>query len=224
MTRIIILSFALLTSIISNAQIESGRKFIGSTLSISGYQYTLPNNSFYKSSAFNVNLNPRFGKFIRQNVAMGGGLIMGYSREIFNTNSNPSSYETQSIRDNTFHFGAEFFTRLYQPLTEKLYIHLDANIGVRHALNYSKNTYTYTNGPSTEGKGQSGILYSRIALVPGLTYFAKPNFALELNYGLLHFSNALYLNDSFSNLGSVQNNYGFSFHSSTVSVGANFFF
>ena len=82
MTRIIILSFALLTSIISNAQIESGRKFIGSTLSISGYQYTLPNNSFYKSSAFNVNLNPRFGKFIRQNVAMGGGLIMGYSREI----------------------------------------------------------------------------------------------------------------------------------------------
>jgi hypothetical protein len=224
MTRIIILSFVLLTSAVSNAQIESGRKFIGSTLSISGYQYTLPNNSFYKSGAFNVNLNPRFGKFVRQNVAMGGGLIMGYSREIFNTNSNPSSYETQSLKNNTISFGAEFFTRLYQPLTEKLYLHLDANIGVRHSINYNKSTYTYASGGATEIESQSGTLTSRIALVPGLTYFAKPNFALELNYGLLHFSNALSLNDSFSNLASVHNNYGFSFQGSTVSVGANFFF
>lgn len=224
MTRRIILSFVLLISAISNAQIESGRKYIGSTVSVSGYQYTLPNNSFYKSAQFAVNLNPRFGKFVRQNLAIGGGLILGYSRDIFNSNLNPSSYETQSIKNNAFNFGAEFFARLYQPLTEKLYLHLDANLGARHSINFGKSTYTYAIGASAESQSQSGTLTSRIALVPGLTYFAKPNFALELNYGLLHFTNTLSLYDSFSNLASVHNHYGFSFQSSTVSVGANFFF
>jgi hypothetical protein len=223
MKRIIIFCFVLLSSIISNSQIESGRKYIGSTLSLSGYHNTVADNSFFKSAEFSVGINPRFGKFIRQNLAIGGALPLAYSREIYNSNSG-SAYETLEMKTNSMHFGAEFFARIYQPLTDKFYVHVEANIGARHTLNYATSIYSYTLGSSTEFKTNSGSLTSRIALIPGLTYFAKPNLAFELNMGMLHFTNTLSLNQPFSNLSGVQNSYGLSFQGSTFSIGANFFF
>lgn len=95
---------------VGNFPIQAGNWIVGGSLGSLGYNFS--------SESFNVNLNPRLGFFVMDNIAVGVGAVLGLS-----------TFEQQ---DNIWSYGVAPFARYYFPegasVTGRFFGELEAGI------------------------------------------------------------------------------------------------
>lgn len=149
----VVLFFAIAIAAFSaNAQTEKGNKMVG--VSVAGINFASQSGN----SEFNINLNPNVAWFIQDNLALGGGIQIGYSK--------PENV------DGTFSYGITPLARYYFSKT--------ANGGMFGQVNLlfggiSQNGNSATQVGAGAGVGYDWFLSSNVALEAGLGYmYTKP--------------------------------------------------
>ena len=173
MKRIIITAFALFMMSATFAQTQKGNIIVGADLAGLGLNFQEGNTQF------SLNLNPKAGWFIQDNLAIGPEVTLG-----LNTQKGAT----------TFNYGVGAFGRKYfgaeaANLTRSTKLFLEANAGI-YGQNLSGDEVEKT---STNGFGAG--------FGPGIAYFVTPNIALE---GLLKYNLTVGFGSSTTN-----NNIGF---------------
>ena len=151
MKRIFITALALSSMCASFAQTQKGNVLIGADITNIGINFQKDNTQF------SLNINPKYGKFVRDNLAVGGEVNLG-----LNTQKGATS----------FNYGVGIFARKYTgsavtnlARTAKWFV--EANTGI-YGINITGTNLVKT---STNGVG--------FGLGPGYSYFISENIALE---------------------------------------------
>ena len=110
---------------VSNAQFNTGQKFIAGGLSFNSYTMNYTDTSSYKT--LNTGINFSMGKFISPLHSIGWGVFYNYSHVNLS-----SSIPTD--KSNTNDFGANFFSNYYQPLFKNFYAMVSWNNSVSVSL------------------------------------------------------------------------------------------
>lgn len=151
MKKICLFALALFTiALVSNAQTQKGWYMIGGNISNIGLDFQKGN------TAFKFDLTPRVAWFVKDDLAIGGQVLLGY-------NTTKGS--------NMFNYGIGPVVRYYLPgksleSVNNTRLFLDGDLGL-----YGNNNKTGTTSTSTNGIG--------IGVGPGLAYFISENIALE---------------------------------------------
>ena len=173
MKRIIITAFALCMFSATFAQTQKGNILVGADLAGLGLNFQEGNTQF------NLNINPKAGWFIKDNLVIGPDLSIG-----LNTQKGATSL-TYGVGA----FGRKYFNDNATNLTRTTKWFLEANAGI-YGTNLSGDNVEKT---STNGFGAG--------FGPGLAYFLTPNIALE---GLVKYNLTVGFGSSTTN-----NNIGF---------------
>ena len=168
---VFLVSTVLMSSV--NAQIQKGNVLAGADLA--NFNLTLN-----KGGVFSMEINPKVGFFIKDNVAVGGFLTLGLT--------------TVKGGGSSFNYGVGALGRYYADKDIASILQHgrwfgEATVGI--------NGNNVTNGPSTNGLGFS--------FGPGYAYFMTPNISLEalltyqgiVGFGSQAYSNSLQLNVGF---------------------------
>lgn len=174
--KINLLLLAMLTSVVLNAQISKGSLFIGGDLNISGSRYKAGDSPQTTSTNHQYGVSPVLGWAVKENLIVGGRLLVSISR---------TSYEPQSTESNAHSFGGGVFVRKYLPLGKSFYLFGDA--GLIGQYNYMEQINVQQPAFYSEQKGFS----IAATLYPGVAYQVKKSLFLEaslnnlvsLNYG-----------------------------------------
>lgn len=148
------------------AQISKGTGLLGGSINFSS-QKTENNDAQYlnKSSAFGV--MPAYGKFIKQNLVVGGELSYGNNSS---TNKSPGNAEQ---KQNTNAYGLGVFLRQYKNLgSSGFYLFLQSRL--TGALTKGKTEYL-SGYENTKSNGYNVALN----LNPGISYALTPRFHVE---------------------------------------------
>lgn len=153
-----LLAISMVFSAKTYAQTEKGNMLVGANLGNIGGVFSS------QTSTFNLNLTPKLGWFIKDDIAIGGLVNLGLSTGGGNT---------------SFNYGVGAFGRYYikdkeVELSKRSRFFLEANAGI-NGVNTKTDGGTSTN---TNGLG--------VGFGPGLAYFITPNVGLEalLKYDL----------------------------------------
>jgi hypothetical protein len=103
MKALLLALFTLCIAIVSNAQIPAGTRLIGGSLGFIHQEHENGSNSVNKSTT--VNINPTFGRAVKDNKVNGFSLAYSYNR----LKSGSPSFTNQSV-------GAGIFRQKYLPL------------------------------------------------------------------------------------------------------------
>lgn len=151
MKRFFITALALSSLCASFAQTQKGNVLIGADITNIGINFQKDNTQF------NLNINPKYGKFVKDNLAVGGEVNLGVNTQKGATSIN---------------YGVGVFARKYSgssvtnlARTGKWFV--EANTGI-YGINTSGTNLVKT---STNGIG--------LGLGPGYSYFISENIALE---------------------------------------------
>lgn len=145
--------FAMCFSVIANAQIQKGNFLVGGDLA----DFNLNLNS---GKQFNINLQPKIGFFIRDNIAIGPYVNLGLSTaKDFGT----------SVSYGVGAFGRYYVNNKTMDVVKHGRFFVEANAGIEGDNPVS--------GSSTNGLG--------LGVGPGFAYFITPNVGLE---GLLKYN------------------------------------
>lgn len=152
----------LLASLISSAQIKKGAHFIGGSIGISRTENeTDPGNVKYETT--NFQFSPAYGYAIKQNLIIGGDLVIQSGKNENNNNSQENNG-----------FGAGFFVRKYLTLGKGFYLFGQGRFGV---LN-TKTTSTPTNFPNNATTNRQTSV--GVSLFPGVSYAINNKLQLEI--------------------------------------------
>lgn len=139
------------------------------------------------NSSLAFNLSPNAGYFVMDNLAVGLRLGLGY----YGTkNTNTGFYRGSSIAGGVF-------GRYYVPLTKRLKLPIDLELGSSYSINNA-------NGTKSSNNSYFGHAYT------GISYFLAPNASVDLLLGY-QFSE-LATPDGFSHKGSLGGQLGFSIY------------
>ncbi len=168
-------------SIPVKAQLKQGTKYLGATINFNGTRRAIDytpsasdNNSKY--DVFNLNPSFQYGKFVKENrmIGIGFGTSMAFSK-------NKSTYAGQDFvyKGTSIAYSLSPYIRQYKSLSPKWAIFL--NSSVRLSYMHFKNS-SNDEVKKTDGYG-AGIF-----LVPGISYWITPRFALETDLNFLSLS------------------------------------
>ncbi|MBY0427345.1 MAG: outer membrane beta-barrel protein [Cytophagales bacterium] len=221
----------LFVSLHSSAQIEKGTWMIGGDVSVSSRSSSTKDtssSSSYKSTS--VNLLPFVGFFLTKNLLVGGSL--GYNYSSYNTESSYSyrnqgvnyySNNLQKYQSQNLQFGG--IVAYYIPIHEKIYFSTYLNLSyIQPLYSFQQNMQTqfngssYSYGNSDNNKVTEGSISG--TLQPGFTFFITQKLALEVNLGILSYSNGF---SSDSRRSGTSSNSSFNFGINSISLGIRYF-
>jgi hypothetical protein len=198
-----------------------GTRLLGGSFAFGG-NTNRSTSGFQTNSGFNVNLQPQMGWFVRDNVAVGLGLGIGFSQNRF-TNS---FFNTPEYTQRTLSLGLRPFVRNYAMLGPRVGVFLETglNVGFLRQANES----LAATGARQEWSGRTFFLQA--GLRPGATYFLGRRFAVEATTGFVGFNLLNNRTPTFTNTGrrvELKNN-SFSFSptwtlGSDVAVGLKYY-
>ncbi|RAI99810.1 outer membrane protein with beta-barrel domain [Chitinophaga skermanii] len=163
MKKIHLLTLAVFTLFISStafAQTQKGNIMVGASLgNITG---TFSDGS----DKFQININPKVGWFIKDNLALGVDVNLGYAHTSFDNDS----------KLNDFNYGIGAFGRYYISdksieFSKRSRFFFEANAGFA-----GTNSKTKTPGGASSSSNTNGLA---LGFGPGLAYFITPNVGLE---------------------------------------------
>ena len=228
MKKLLLILVALLWTVSAYTQTEKGRMFIGGSLGVSGssnsYVDTLNNQ---KINSWRVQVNPGFGGFIKNNLAIGANLNFGINNYTQKYEYALGRYE-QTLKDNSLNIGAEAFIQYYKKIVPNFFVFIRGSLAYNHEaekreVSTTDPYYVYTiNDPAVQHIAGNDI---SINFTPGLVYFITPKLGIQATFGNLYYKYSMSKNTS---LPYEHNNSSSSFalnlNPSTFSLGLNYYF
>ncbi len=209
----------------TNAQIESGTKYIGGTIGGSARTTT----SDYKTSSFNV--QPSVGYFLNSNWMI--GLSTEYN--VTNAENYATIYiggynqhaVTYSLKSTVIKLGPA--VRYYYHVSDRFSLFGEGSIGVilvkdKHTaenVEFYSDPNPYYRGTTTISKYEK----LRVGLAPGIVYFPTPRIGIELKANVMSYQTNL-SDEKTQALFSISNKSEFNatFNLASTSIGAGFYF
>lgn len=202
------------TSLFSQSKI--GKLFVGGQINVSGYnnqdtEILRGNNEEYEYTYFSLSVNPRAGRFINENTAIGLGVNYQFyysgSQLVVNNSANgrgfSHSYHILSLNPH--------LTKFY-PLIDKLYLTTDLNLSAGA-------------GRSDLGGNSYNLITFGIRFTPGISYFMNDKWLLNVGLGDAHYDwTRETLAEGVSDEGRrIRHNYGVRFRLSRLYLGLQYF-
>jgi hypothetical protein len=144
----------------ANAQLQKGNLMVGANLADLGLR--LQNGN----TRISFNISPKLGYFIRDNIAIGGEVGLGFDHQ------SVSSISTNEINYKIGAFGRYYISDPRAILLKRSRFFIEANTGITG------------NNVKTEGAASVTTNGLGLGVGPGVTYFITPNIGLE---GLLKY-------------------------------------
>lgn len=182
---------------VAQAQTESGKLLISSTVNYSHYNNESSSNgsAVYpgymdaKYRGYSFNLSPQAGFFIADNLAIGFDFGVGTSsqkdtRTEYSSTYNTFLYYNAKVTNKTVNVGP--FVRYYKMLGEKAGLYSQLSGGYQRQIGKQNSEYTGdTNRNDTyETKTTGGYA----SLIPGFVYFPSKKFGIDLAMGGFNFN------------------------------------
>lgn len=159
------------------AQTSKGSILLGGSLNYS-QSHSRPSNSsasFWKNNTLNLSVKPEAGYFLAENLAVGTGLILNFSR---NLNGGETTAKTQGL-------GISPFARYYKFFGEKLAFFGQGGIAYARYTSKSRNPFSSDN-PNELLETQKNSEYAA-SLMPGVSYFPMPWLGFQFTMGQLKY-------------------------------------
>ncbi len=186
--KIYLLAICVFISSIAHAQINKGAIFIGGDLGIYGSNGSSENPSDYTSKSSQYNFSPSVGKAIKDNLVVGGNLLLSF----YNNTQQPYNNKITNSR-----IGAGIFIRKYLPIGKSFYLFGNAALG-GHSIS---NSYTTSQILTKKETGYE----INATLIPGISY--QLNKCLFLEVALNNLINLGYQQINAQNENGVGGNY-----------------
>lgn len=170
----------------SQEYLQKGKNLISGSTNISSS--TLESSSELSNSSSernNYSLNTYYGKFVKDKLAIGGGVNAGLYR-VTNIHERLDTLDVTELSAKSYQIGINIFARRYISFTDKFGTFVGARIGLNRLFN--------TQGEQEDRLEFTNFLYSANAEV-GLYYFIFDRLSLSTRLGFAGFS---YDSDSYS--------------------------
>lgn len=211
----------------THSQIAKGTNFIGGNVHFLGASNSVTGFAEDKSSSFALDVNPNFGHFVKDNLALGVNLNFG----MLNSTSTsripfPSEFELKNESELLI-YGGGVFLRKYKNITDNFLFFVNVGAGYNYLTTENRTIYPPNIDPLPQSMGNTGTAHRvGAAISPGIVYFATPKLGIELSYGSLHYSHSS--GETRYNGGSKENdkthNYGINLGTSSLAIGLNYYF
>ena len=157
------------------AQLQKGTKYLGGTISFNGTDYRPKSDAVRQSTSSQFTINPflHAGKFIKDNRMVGVGL--GSSNYIFWVSEDNGQTITKSRQSRNSYTIAPYI-RHYKTLSPKWAVFLNTSA----EASFLSIRYRYENNKESNNGYAVGV-----KVVPGISYWITPRFALESDINLL---------------------------------------
>ncbi|MCU0352657.1 MAG: outer membrane beta-barrel protein [Cytophagales bacterium] len=216
-TIVIVLLFFSISAAYAQTQLVKGSKLLGGSLNFNSVSET--NDAgvpfrFSPQATRSFGINPRYGWFVRDNVAF--GISLG-----FNTLSQRINFSTNDfdhLRSTGFSVGV--FTRRYVALSPRFALFGEGSFSAGLSAGNREVRRSGTGNIDSDVRGFSASL----GISPGVTFFATKRLAVESSVGL---ASVLYLRNSETTASgsSIANNFGISANPfSSLNVGFIWYF
>src|ERR1035437_725432 len=171
MKKLILILVAVCTMLTAYSQTEKGKHSIGGSIIFSS---SSTHNSSPDSKSLDFSIDPEYGFFIKDNLAIGVDLNIGYHNESFGNYKNKS---------NTYGLG--IFANKYFNIAEKLKLNIKGNLAYNYqTIDDTNSDITGTSFITTTTKNNTITLN----FTPGLVYFATPKLGIQAGFGDIYFS------------------------------------
>ncbi|MCF2442900.1 hypothetical protein L0657_02945 [Dyadobacter sp. CY345] len=161
-------------SIPVKAQLEKGTKYLGGTVNLTGVHGKSSVSTTTKSNQVNISPEIQLGKFIKDNRLVGLGVGANLNLIWFKDNSNTDDYKNKT---NYNQFFLSPYIRHYKSLNSKFAIFLNSSVDLSYLSIKSQTDFLSS---SENGYGIA------LNIVPGISYWITPRFALESDINLLN--------------------------------------
>ncbi|HVU57074.1 MAG TPA: hypothetical protein VHD83_18560 [Puia sp.] len=197
-----LLAAGLLLLCTGRAQIKKGESLLGGSVGFMRQDYNAisPGNG----NATYVNVQPSFGKAIKDNLVVGVNLYYSYSKLVEPSDATPIYTVKQPG------YGLGFFVRGYKDLGRSFSMFLEGDLGGMYSL--AKGSYEGVNELSVDNKGYS----INASLSAGIAYHITPRWMVETG-----FQNLAYINYGHTKYGGTITSVGGRQKESSFSLGTN---
>ncbi|TKC62480.1 porin family protein [Pedobacter hiemivivus] len=210
------LVFAALLCIFSfkaNAQTEKGKTMLGGYVSF--YTYKFEGQYIQKANNFSTSLRSAY--FIKDNLAIGLGLLFNNSRSKESDLANLNLLSRQTSKS----YGVSPFVRYYFNINEKFKIFNEL------AINGSIGTSEYKNETSPLFSSENKFKQFGANIKPGLAFFPTKKIAIEFSFPMLSYQKSFYETKYMENPTEFKNNgesFQFGITTFKPTIGVNYHF
>ena len=177
--KVTFLSIYVLCFFCGFAQVESGDKFLGGSMSFSRSNAAIQSINGFEGvplTLSTVTLSPKAGLLVSDNVAIGAAINYSFQK----ANQTLDGLNRLTITQNLV--GIEPFTKIYWKLADKAGFMMDISAGFSFGKQNSELT---SNSFSLDGK--NSLFNLRFGLNPKLYYFVTPRIGLEASIGDVYY-------------------------------------
>ena len=230
MKKRLLLFAAILVTLNSYSQTEKGKYMIGGRFNFSGYNSSSVDSlNQFDSKSNGVQIYPNVGYFIKDNVAIGVSLNIGFSGG--DQNSSSSNYTPVLLETHEYssiNYGAGIFGRYYKKVINNFYIALAGNISYNKEVQereFATNNPNYVFTTSNPAKQETHINSVSVTFTPVLVYFVTTKLGIEGGFGNIYYSHLKSENISISRDNSNESSiYGVNLNSTSLFFGLNYYF
>ncbi len=181
MKKQLLFTTLVLTTMISFAQTQKGNFMIGGDFSFSsdgGGSITTTNSSKTQTvdqkARINWNFSPTVAMFMKDNVALGGQLLIGSTNQDQAKSTDGKTIENVASLD----FGLSAFYRKYKPVSDRFFIYWQGGLGIASSSWVKRVPDATSQSALIDGNKVSSFGYG-INLTPGFTYFVSPKWGID---------------------------------------------
>lgn len=226
-----IILFLIVIFSISNvySQIEKGKKYIGGGISLSSRSNSYLDSIYTSSSnSFSFQLQPNFGYFITNNIAISANISFGIANSTQKFKSPYYGPNDNINKNNSIAIGAGVFAHYYKKIFDKCYLSFNGGFMYRYEIEQLKKTngdpnYIY---PSDDPANQEIVFHdNEVYIYPSVTYFMTPKLAFFTSFGSLGYYNSKSVNNSLNFDNNIKTSYfNLDFNLSSLGFGVNYYF
>lgn len=217
------------------AQTEKGKMLLGGQLSFSGNNQSssLVNEKYdsdIKTSSFS--LEPSFGYFVKDNLAIGVDLGFGSTTTNSESSSQLTSYNDVynmliDTKEVTKSYGVGVFARQYLKMSNKFMFYVNGGVGYSVYNTDVESTYTDTgDNPYNDNEYKMKAKVISIDIQPGIIYFPTPKLGFHATIGSLYYQSRKRTDNNIEEVEAEykQNNYGINLNLASLQFGASYHF
>ncbi|MDN4164070.1 outer membrane beta-barrel protein [Cytophagales bacterium LB-30] len=206
------IALAMGVSLSTFAQIGAGKMFAGGGLGIStsSDKNITDGTTTEGPKNFDLAINPSFGYFVSDNLAIGLGISFTSSSSKFDAGAG-------EIKNSNNLFGLRPMVRYYKGFSETFFAYVEGSVG------FSTGKGKTTGGGTTTEN--SNISNFGINVAPGFAFFPTEKYAFELQFNLLGFNRFVDKDPTDTANRDIDSGFNVGFNSfAPVSLGFNYFF
>jgi hypothetical protein len=229
MKNVLFVLLLVFAGLIGYSQTEKGTMFIGGGINFSGNSdVNLDTVTRYDICSYGVNIHPDFGYFVKDNLAIGVMLNLGYSSSKNSYDRKYPNTSNQTDNRTSYMVGAGFFGNYYIKISEHFDFLINGEVSfayntsvLKRSTSDTSNQYNALYPEKTDNRGYTaGVSFS-----PGVVWFINPKLGIQASFGRLYY-NYSYSKDhnvDFDNY-DKSSNYGVSLNLSTLYFGFAYYF